>query len=303
MAEQWVAAGVVATPVELGVSEVGRLRFRGGLALSAPAPFGGISGLDVLEDGRLIAVTDSANWLMADLVLDEDEALIGLSNARMAFMRDETGALFPNKAAGDAEALVQMPDGRFAVAFEQTQTIRIYDLNRDGPFGAASAGPALAGASRLWPNAGLEALAADEDGALIVGAEGGGGATPLWRAPLGATEPAPQIGRYVTASGFSLTGLDRAPDGAFFALERLFAPILGARARITRIASLEGERIVGEELALLAPPMPVDNFEGIAAVRLASGAVRIYIISDDNFSTRQRTLLYAFDLIEGESAP
>ncbi|HRP11915.1 MAG TPA: esterase-like activity of phytase family protein [Terricaulis sp.] len=304
MAEQWVAAPVIVAPIDLRVLEIGRLRFRGGLALRAPAPFGGISGLDVLEGGRLVAVTDNADWLIADILLDESGTLIGLANARMAFMRDETGAPFPSKAAGDAEALAQMPDGRFAVAFEQTQTIRIYDLNRDGPFGAALLGPILAGASRLRPNAGLEAMAADADGALIVGAEGGGAPTPLWRAMPGAAGPEPIIGRYVTAPGYSLTGLDRMPDGGFIALERFYAPIIGARARLTRFElPASGERIVGEELAELAAPMPIDNFEGIAAVRMGDGATRIYIISDDNFSSRQRTLLYAFDLIESEAAP
>jgi hypothetical protein len=51
-----------------------------------------------------------------------------------------------------------------------------------------------------------------------------------------------------------------------------------------------------EELALLAPPLMVDNFEAIAAVRRGEGGVRLYIASDDNQSDRQQTLLYAFDL-------
>jgi hypothetical protein len=38
-----------------------------------------------------------------------------------------------------------------------------------------------------------------------------------------------------------------------------------------------------------------DNFEGIAAKK-AEGGVRLYIISDNNFSPSQRTLLMAFDL-------
>lgn len=278
------------------------MRFRGGLALSGDsARFGGFSGLEVLEDGRLIAVTDAGDWFEARLVLDEAGALIGVEDGRIAFMRDENGAVFADKAAGDAEALAQLPDGRFAVAFEQTQSIRIYDLNRDGPFGAAAPGPVLAGVDRLPPNAGLEAMAADASGALIVGAEGGRGATPLWRAPLQSAAPAPSHARYRLARGFSLTGLDALPDGGVVALERFFAPIIGARARITRISAeaLEaGGLIEAEELALLAPPMPLDNFEGIAAIRAGEGGVRIYIISDDNLSSRQRTLLYAFDLIE-----
>lgn len=307
--EQWHAVEIEATPVELGAETVGRLRFRGGLELSSTNPvFGGLSDVEVLDDGRLIALSDNGNWFEAQLTLDETGALIGVSGMRTAFMRDESGEVFPNKRAGDSEDLAQLPDGRFAVAFEQTQSIRIYDLNRDGPFGAAEAGPALAGADDLPGNVGLEALAATEDGALLVGAEGASGSTaPLWVVALDAGEPAAERIGYPLRGGYSLTALDRLPDGGFVAVERFYAPVIGARARIARFpaASLNARGEVlpeVEELARLGPPMPVDNFEGITAVRMPDGATRIYIVSDDNFSNRQRTLLLAFDVIEEAAA-
>jgi hypothetical protein len=40
----------------------------------------------------------------------------------------------------------------------------------------------------------------------------------------------------------------------------------------------------------------IDNFEGLAVERRPDGAVRIYIVSDDNFSSSQRTLLMVFEL-------
>jgi hypothetical protein len=43
--------------------------------------------------------------------------------------------------------------------------------------------------------------------------------------------------------------------------------------------------------------MPLDNFEAIATARMPDGATRIYILSDDNYNRRQRTLLYAFDIV------
>ena len=39
----------------------------------------------------------------------------------------------------------------------------------------------------------------------------------------------------------------------------------------------------------------MDNFEGLAALPGKAGVVRFYLISDDNFSSSQRTLLLAFD--------
>lgn len=300
--EQWRSVALEVRPVSFGAESVGRLRFRGGLELSTRDHnvFGGLSGLEVLEDGRLIALSDAGEWFEGRLVLDDAGQLVGVADVRAALMRDENGAPFTSKEAGDSEDLAQLPDGRFAVSFEQSQTIRIYDLNRDGPFGAARMGPALQGVERLPANVGLEALTATASGELLVGAEGGDAATtPLWLAPLEARAPVPIAARYQPARGYSLTGLDRLPNGDFVALERFYAPIVGPRARITRFAAgaaASGGEIAVEELARLGPPQPVDNFEGISAVRARDGGVRLYIVSDDNFSDRQRTLLLAFDV-------
>lgn len=309
LAEQWEALNVIATPVDFGPAGEGRLRFRGGLQLqleddNSQHDFGGLSGMEVLQDGRLIAVSDFGDWIEARLVLDEAGSLTGIEDVRGAVMRDENAQPFANKEAADAEDLTQLTDGRFAVSFEQTQSIRIYDLNRDGPFGAARPGPQLEGASTLPPNNGLEALSVTESGALVAGAEGGSSAdTPMWVAPVDARAPVPPTARYRPERGYSLTGLDRLPDGDFVALERFYAPVIGPRARITRFSAnalMAGGEITPEELLRIAPPMPVDNFEAISAVRAPDGAVRIYILSDDNFSERQRTLLLAFDLVESQ---
>ncbi len=309
IADQWRAVQVEATPVQLGAERIGRLVFRGGLDLRSDDPaFGGLSGIEVLDNNRVLAINDDGKWFEGRLVLDEQGALTGLTDVRTALMRDENGEPFPDKAAGDSEDLAQLLDGRFAVSFEQTQTIRIYDLNRDGPFGAASAGPVLDDIADLPPNVGLEALTATSDGALLVGAEGGGrGTTRMWLAPLNAPAPvASRIG-YGLRPGYSLTSLDRLPDGGgIVALERFYAPVIGARARITMFPESalngSGEELAGVELlGSIAPPLAVDNFEGITATRMPDGATRIYIVSDNNFSGRQRTLLLAFDLVTENS--
>ena len=41
----------------------------------------------------------------------------------------------------------------------------------------------------------------------------------------------------------------------------------------------------------------IDNFEGIAAKLMSDGRVRLYLISDNNFAQKQRTLLYVFDVV------
>lgn len=302
IAEQWRALEVVSAPLAFPASETGALRYRGGLALSSDdAAFGGLSGMEVLDDGRWLAISDSGQWFEARLVLDQDGALVGLSDMRTAAMRDENGEPFQSKRAGDSEGLAQLPDGRFAVSFEQSQSMRLYDLNRDGPFGAAAPGPALEGARGLRANVGLEAIAVARNGDLLVGAEGTDGGAPLWRAPVAAQAPVAPIAHYRLESGYSLTALDRLPDGDFIALERFYAPIIGARARIARFSEQSlsaGGIIEATELARITAPAPVDNFEAIAAVAMPDGATRVYILSDNNFSDRQRTLLLAFDLAE-----
>ncbi|MES1198816.1 MAG: esterase-like activity of phytase family protein [Pseudomonadota bacterium] len=300
--DQWRNIELTARPAAPGAARVGALTFRGGLELHSSDPgFGGWSGLDVLEDGRVIAISDTGVWLSARLVLDDAGALVGLAEPRMAAMRDEHGDVFPDKISADAEDVTQMPDGRFAVSFEQTQTIRIYDLNRDGPFGAAQPGPRLAETERLPPNEGLEALTTDGSGAFVVGAEHGERrGHMIWIAPFGGQTPVAPAAYLRMGMGYGLAGFDRLPDGDYVALERFYAPVIGVRIRLERIAraSLATGTAAAREIAYLAPPLAIDNFEGVASVPKADGGVRLYLISDDNFSSRQRTLLYAFDLDE-----
>ncbi len=301
IAEQWRALEVAVALVAYPDSETGALRYRGGLDLSSDdALFGGLSGMEVLDDGRWLAISDAGQWFEARLVLDRDGALVGLSDVRTAAMRDENGEPFRSKRKGDSEGLAQLPDGRFAASFEQSHSIRLYDLNRDGPFGAAAPGPTLDGVRNLRANVGLEAIAAANNGDLLVAAEGDGDAAPLWRAPVGSQTQVAPVARYRLEPGYSLTALDRLPDGDFIALERFYAPVLGARARIARFSEQDlstGGSIETTELARIAAPAPVDNFEAIAAIAMPDGATRVYVLSDDNFSNRQRTLLLAFDLM------
>jgi hypothetical protein len=302
--EQWRALQITATPIELGVEQVGRLRFRGGLVLtSEDGEFGGLSGIEVLDGNRVLILNDDAEWFEAQLVLDDSGALVGFTDLRYALALNERAEPFPNKDTGDSEGLTQLLDGRFATSFEGTQSIRIFDMNRDGPFGPSGFGPPLAGTEGLPANAGLEAIATLSDGSLLVGAEGGERATtPLWRVPLDATTPAEPLIGFPLEFGYSLTALDRAPDGGIVALQRFYAPVIGARARISYFPesalNARGEILPDvEELGVIAPPLPVDNFEGIATARMPDGTTRIYIVSDDNYQARQRTLIYAFDVV------
>ena len=81
-------------------------------------------------------------------------------------------------------------------------------------------------------------------------------------------------------------------------LERRFNPIDGIAARVRRLAAagiVPGARLEAETQAELKPPLLSDNFEGIAA-REGDGEALLYLISDNNFKSFQRTLLLMFAL-------
>lgn len=82
-------------------------------------------------------------------------------------------------------------------------------------------------------------------------------------------------------------------------LERSFRYSEGVKMRIRRIAEAElkrGSLIEGETLLEAEDNLNIDNMEGIAAHRAASGETILTLISDDNFSLLQRTLLMQFAL-------
>jgi hypothetical protein len=309
--EQWRTIEVEARAAELipehpGPRRVGALVFRGGVELSSrDAAFGGISGLWVGADGRFVAVNDHGWWFCAQLENDaESGAPLRLANVRAARMRNERGKYFHRRSFADAEGLARLPDGRFVVSFEQRQLLRFYDLDGAGPSAAPSMGPSLGGGDDLEANAGFEAVADAGGGRLLIGAERSEpGAeqlgAALWLAPIngngGDVSPAARLD---TPKGFGLTSLDRLPDGDFVALERFYAPVIGPRVRILRLAanSLRTGHASATLLAELGAEYAIDNFESVAALPLADGGARLFLISDDNFSPTQRTLLYVLDL-------
>jgi len=71
--------------------------------------------------------------------------------------------------------------------------------------------------------------------------------------------------------------------------------------RIRRIAAKElkpGALIAGEVLLEAHDDLNIDNMESIAAHRSSSGETILTLMSDDNFSALQRTLIMQFTLPE-----
>lgn len=168
-------------------------------------------------------------------------------------------------------------------------------------------------------NAGAEALALAPGWFMFAGLESQvRDASPL---SARAVEAAPEFDQEIGRGMPPVVGMDILQDGADFRVfslhratnamasdviaivETRFTPEID-QARLTAMAGSEiGERArsrfrptSSRVLARMNLLVTLDNFEGIAARQMPDGRVRLYVISDDNFSKKQRTLLMIYDL-------
>ena len=288
-------------------TRIGALEFRGGLSIRSPdRRFGGLSGLLVEPDGSaLLAVTDAGNWISAPLIHDGSGRLIGLGPGKLGYLPGTDGSRMSGKRAQDAEALTRLGDGTVVVAFEQTHRLWRYGSGVP-PFAGRPERmlppPGLVG---LPSNNGLEALAALDDGRML--------ALPQDRNAAG-HYPAYlwggrhwQVMNYPSSGGFDPSGATRLPDGDLLVLERSYSLIGGVMVRLMHLpvgqlgagGGLRSDKVLSpRELGVLKPPLTLDNFEAVDSRVGPAGETLVYILSDDNFSPWQRTLLLQFALME-----
>jgi hypothetical protein len=304
--------GIEARPIRhflIGSDETrfGWLRFRGGLELSSADPdFGALSGLDFAADGiTLYAVTDTGFWFTARLV-EDDGAPTGLDRPAMAPMLDVGGAPLAGKVNADAEGLrlVAGADGRRAlVSFERRARVHAYA-------GAPDFAPAPARELRLpgfvdgvRANQGLEAIAAARGdgplaGAIVVIAERSLDKRGNHRAFVldGPRAGAFSISRF---GGYDITDAAFMPDGDLLILERRFGMREGIGMRMRRLSEEHirpGAALDGPVLIEADNRFQIDNMEGLAVRAGPNGETLVAMVSDDNHSLLQRTLLLEFVL-------
>ncbi len=278
---------MVLDPKDPAKKAIGDFHWAGGVVLTSDqtSRLHGLSDLKLWPDGRVLIVGDQGDLLEARLVLDYAGRPTGLKDARLTSIVGQDGQSITSHGSEerDAEGVAEFPNGDRLISLEQHDRILLY--------------PHAGGPPRLAPmpdvkfvfNAGMEALAiypkAGPD-AYIVGIEATG-ETFICRLSAACTKD-----RTVELQdGFELSALEVLSGGRMAYLLRAFDPLRGVRI-ILRIVAADGH--VEDELKL-ARPYTVDNFEGLAAAPSPSGGLRFYLISDDNFSAAQRTLLVAFD--------
>jgi hypothetical protein len=254
--------------------------------------------MSISADGRrLLAVSDVGQWLILPLAHDAGGRLVGVGSAgTLAPILDETGLPPASKIEGDAEALIPTADGGVIVAFEQRHRLMRYAEN-EIPSGRPHRAAEPSGLSALPANEGVEAGALLADGRLLLLSEGGEGVDGL-RGWVRVNERWSPLSLERTGD-FAPTDLALLPGGDLLLLERRYTPLTGVGARLSILRAAEvrpDARLRGEEVARLAPPLSIDNFEALAVRRGADGSALVYLMSDDNRNLFQRTLLLQFRL-------
>jgi hypothetical protein len=280
----------------------GELVFRSGLRLtSAHEDFGGFSGLWRSGDGAgLVAVSDAGHWLTARL-RHESGLLAGLEEVTIAPILRADGMPLNRTRAYDTEGLA-MAGGTAFIGIERTHQVLRFEFAKDGVMARGREIPVPRELKRLPSNKSLEAIgvapaAHPLAGAVVVIAERSGGES---EPTLGAILTGSRTGLFRVArpGAFDITDLVFLENGDMLVLERWYRPFRGVAMRIRRMeakaltpgAILDGPVMIEADLG-----EEIDNMEGLCVHREA-GKTILTLISDDNFSSLQRTILLEFEL-------
>lgn len=312
---------VKATPIRnfsragVGTDAVGKLKFLGGLVLTAPGVknFGGWSGLALDPDGRsFVAISDAGAW-MRGRITSKGGAPTGIDDAEIGPLRSLQGKTLTGRNI-DAESVAiesgTPRDGTILIAFERNSRIARYRLGRNGLSSTLALLEKPTESRKMKSNAGFEAMTVMRGGpmkgSLVAMAErllddDGNHTGWIWQA-----KAPPRAFHLTNIGGFDITDLASLDDGTLFVLERRFRWLEGVKMRIRRIpaeALGPGAVMSGDILMDASMASEIDNMEGLGAARSANGDVILTVISDDNFNTfLQRNLLLQFALPSAKTA-
>jgi hypothetical protein len=285
--------------------QFGLLEFRGGLVLRSPEKhFGGLSAIRVAADGaHFLSLTDRGWWFRGRLLYAGTRPS-GIADAEMAPMLGADGHPLAARGWYDTESIAE-DGGTLYVGIERVHQIVRFNYGKDGLLARGRA-IALPPEMRALPaDKGIEALVFVPKGLPLAGtliaiSERGLDTAGNLSAFLigGATPGAFAIKR---DSRYDVTDAALLPGGNMLLLERRFGWDTGLAVRIRRIALGEikpGALADGAVLFEADLGYEIDNMEGLSVHRAAGGELVLTLVSDDNFSVVQRTLLLQFTLAE-----
>lgn len=298
------ATAISAFKAGSGLTRFGALEFLGGLELSSSNPLlGAISAIRFRPDQRrFISVLDTGHWLTGTIERDEDGRLKGIADARIMPMIDRRGMTDAGKGAMDAEGLALKGD-HVLVSYEQYHRVDAYPdpgFETSPPDGSI---PILIPRKELRANRSLEALVIAPQssplaGATVIVAED---SLDDQGNMLAAILDGPLKGRFAVRHSDDFDASDGVflPDGDLLLLERRFDLAHGIGVRIRRIAGSDirpGAVVDGTVIFEANSTYQIDNMEGLDAFRAADGTIHLIMVSDDNHSILQRSLMLEFRL-------
>lgn len=276
-------------------SRFGALMFRSGIDLrSRVSAFGGFSGLWRSSNGAdIIALADNAQLLKARIETS-DGRLSGLGSPVLSPLILSNGVPLRRSRYYDTESFALAGSNAF-VGVERNHAVIRFERTGTGSIIRGVPIPVPKELRDLPSNGGLEALGiapqrSPLNGALVGLAEGGSGFI--------LTGSRQGVFQVVLTGGYDVTDLAFLPDGDAMILERRFSLFGGFGCRLRRIeasALKPGARVDGDTLYESEASHQVDNMEGLAIHR-EGGDIVLSMISDNNFSSLQRTLLLEFSL-------
>ena len=283
----------------------GSLEYRSGLVLTSSFHgFGGLSAIRLDAKGeRFTSLSDKGTWFTGRIVYSGRE-MSDLADVEAAPMLGPDGRPITARGWFDSESLAF--DGEVAyVGLERVNQVLRFDFTKGATRSRGEAVPLPAAAKKLPFNKGLEALVFVPKGMPLVGtliaiSERGLDASGNLIAFL-VGGPTPGQFAVRRTENFDVSDAVLLPSGDLLILERKFSLLTGVSIRIRRVALksvapgaiVDGPSIFNADLG-----EEIDNMEGIDAHVTPEGDTVLTMVSDDNFSLIQRTLLLQFTLVE-----
>lgn len=283
----------------------GRMIYRGGFILSADkSAFGGISGLAFEpEKNRLTMISDHGGAVIAE-ISHNNGIIEKFGQSLYGALRNSKGQRLIGLRDYDTESASLRGNDLF-ISTERSN--RIYRFSRSAQ-GMPQSGEIIKTPKEIRNlpyNKGLEALAAAPqsaglDNAIIAISERSHGEsanlTDGWI--IGGKFD----GRFqvLRRQGYDVSDAAFLSNGDLVILERKVSIFGGILLRLRQIkasdvkpqAILDGETLLEADLRY-----PIDNMEGMSIIQSDNGKETITLISDDNFSPLQKTMLLQFELL------
>ncbi|MGV7218599.1 esterase-like activity of phytase family protein [Bradyrhizobium sp. UFLA05-112] len=298
-------------PRDRARTRFGALEYRSGLVLTSPyRGFGGLSGIRFLDakGERFIAISDQGAWF-SGTIRYAGRDMVGLDNVEAAPILNAEGRPITEKRYWYDTESIALDGSLVYVGLERVNALMRFDFSKGFTRARGEVLPLPAAARTLPRNKGLEALVfvpkdpqkgqplagtliafsergLDRDGNLIAFLIGG---------------PSPGQFSVRRTENYDISDAVLLPSGGLLILERKFSWFTGVNIRIRAIplkSIAPGALVDGPELFAADLGHEIDNMEGIDAHVGADGETVLTLVSDDNFSFLQRTLLLQFTLVE-----